>query len=90
VQTDSSGGFTFDHIRKGIYEIIAFADANGDNRFGPVKEAAFGPEEKSYKLDSVVGPLALYPVKCDTAADRIVSIKPLSKPRPGRLLDSNR
>jgi hypothetical protein len=78
VQTDSSGGFTFDHIRKGIYEIIAFADANGDNRFGPVKEAAFGPEEKSYKLDSVVGPLALYPVKCDTAADRIVSIKPLS------------
>ena len=46
VQTDSSGGFVFDHIRKGGYEIVAFADAKGNNRFVPGKDAAFGPEEK--------------------------------------------
>ena len=78
VQTDSSGGFVFDHIRKGGYEIMAFADAKGSNRFDPGKDAAFGPEEKTYALDSVIGPVSLYPVKCDTAADRIASIKPLS------------
>ncbi len=78
VQTDSFGGFVFDHIRKGGYEIMAFADAKGNNRFDPGKDAAFGPEEKTYTLDSVIGPLSLYPVKCDTAADRIASIKPLS------------
>ena len=78
VQTDSSGGFSFDHIHKGSYEIMAFADANNNNRFEPGKEAAFGPEEKTYTLDSATGPLTLYPMKCDTAADRIASIKPLS------------
>ena len=54
------------------------------------KDAAFGPEEKTYTLDSVIGPVSLYPVKCDTAADRIASIKPLSNRVPDGFMDAKR
>jgi hypothetical protein len=85
VQTDSAGSFSFEHIRKGKYCIIGWADLNGNNRFEPDKEQAFGPEEKFFRLDSTTGPLALYPVQCDTSRIRITSIKPLS----GRILSGS-
>ena len=78
VQTDSSGGFLFDHIRKGRYALIAFIDANNDNRLQPGIERAFASIEKTVTIDSVSGPVILYPVNGDTITNRLISLKPLS------------
>ncbi|HEX7510104.1 MAG TPA: Ig-like domain-containing domain, partial [Chitinivibrionales bacterium] len=78
VQADSSGLFTFDHIRKGAYAIVAFIDANNDNRIQPGIEQAFAPVDKFITIDSTVGPIVLYPVASDTITNRIVSISPIS------------
>ena len=84
-QTDSLGLFSFEHIRKGNYCIMAWADLNGNNRFEPDKEPAFGPEEKFFKLDSTLSAVTLYPVQCDTSHLRITTIKPVS----GRVLSAS-
>ena len=78
VQTDSAGLFRFDHIRKGTYELIAFNDANNDNRLEPPAEEVFAPLEKSLRLDSIIGPLPLYPITCDTSTNRVLLLKPVS------------
>ena len=78
VQTDSSGAFIFDHIRKGAYSLIAFIDANNDNRLQPGIERAFAPIEQAISLDSVAGPFVLYPIATDTTANRILSLNPIS------------
>ncbi len=78
VQTDSSGTFSFEHIRRGAYRIIAFSDANNDNRLQPGKEQTFAAVDQSVSLDSTVGPVLLYPVSSDTLINRIVSLKPLT------------
>jgi hypothetical protein len=78
VQTDSSGNFSFEHVRKGSYRIIAFIDANSDNRLQPGKEQAYAPVGRSITLDSTVGPVLLYPVSSDTLTNRIISLKPLT------------
>ena len=78
VQTDSFGAFSFEHVRKGSYRIIGFIDANSDNRLEPGIEQAFAAIDRSITLDSIVGPLSLFPVACDTMTNRIVSLKPLT------------
>jgi hypothetical protein len=78
VQTDSSGGFIFDHIRRGTYRLIAFADANGNNRLEPGIEQAFAPVNITVTIDSAAGPMVLYPVTSDTVTNRIISLKAVS------------
>jgi hypothetical protein len=78
-QTDSSGTFSFDNIHRGAYEIIAFADANSNNRLDPAGEAVFAPVQKTIALARAAGPLVLYPVVCDTTTRHIVLLSPLSR-----------
>jgi hypothetical protein len=78
VQTDSFGNFSFEHIRKGAYRIIGFIDANSDNRLQPGVEQAFAAIDRSITLDSIVGPLSLFPLSADTMTNRIASLKPLT------------
>jgi hypothetical protein len=78
VQTDSSGNYAFNHIRKGRYRIIAFTDANNDNKLSPGTEKAFAPTDRTISLDSVVGPASLYAIGCDTITNRIISLKAIS------------
>jgi hypothetical protein len=78
VQTDSTGIFAFNHIRKGRYRMLSFTDANNDNKLQPGTEKIFAPVERAFLLDSAVGPVPLYGIECDTTPNRIVSVKPLS------------
>ncbi|HUI92177.1 MAG TPA: Ig-like domain-containing protein [Chitinivibrionales bacterium] len=78
-QTDSGGSFSFENIHRGAYEILAFTDANGNNRLDPTGEAAFAPVQKNIVLDRTAGPLVLYPVNCDTSTRHIATLSPLSR-----------
>jgi hypothetical protein len=78
VQTDSFGSFTFDHIRKGAYRILAFIDANNNNRLEPAVEKTFAPLTRAISLDTAVGPVALFPITSDTITNRIITLKPLT------------
>jgi hypothetical protein len=77
-QTDSGGLFSFRNIRRGTYSLIAFIDANSDNRLNAGAEAAFAPLERELTVDSAVGPLELFEVVSDTAGLRIASVKALT------------
>jgi hypothetical protein len=77
-QTDSSGTFSFDNIHRGAYEILAFADANGNNRLDPAGEPVFAPAQKTIALVRTAGPLVLYPVVCDTTTRHIATLSPVS------------
>ena len=78
-QTDSFGTFSFDNIHRGAYEILAFADANNNNRLDPAGESVFAPVEKTVALQRVAGPLVLYPLVCDTTTRHIATLSPLSR-----------
>jgi hypothetical protein len=73
-QTDSFGSFAITCIRKGVYRVIAFTDANSDNRFQPSREDAYAPPSRDIAVDSAAGPIMLFSVSSDTAPGRI---KPL-------------
>jgi hypothetical protein len=79
VQTDSFGNFSFENIRKGAYRCVGFLDANNDARLQPGVEQAFAPMDRSVTLDTIVGPVALFPVSSDTLTNRIISLKPLTE-----------
>jgi hypothetical protein len=73
-QTDSSGSFRIDNIRRGIYEIIAFSDMDNNSRLTSAKEQAFAPVSRGFVLDSTTGPIILYPVSSDSSSKRIASL----------------
>jgi hypothetical protein len=77
-QTDSSGLFSFNNIRRGVYTLIAFLDSDNDNRLDAGKDAAFASSVRSVQVDSTVGPMVLYPASSDTVALRIASVKALT------------
>jgi hypothetical protein len=77
-QTDSSGTFSFNNIHRGAYEIIAFSDANNNNRLDPTGEPVFAPVEKKLLLDRTIGPLDLYLVECDTTTRHIAALTTVS------------
>lgn len=78
VQTDSLGFFSLKHIRKGSYEILAFIDADNNNRLTPGKEKAFAPLDKKIILVKEEGAVVLFPVSSDTASARLKSITAIS------------
>jgi len=78
MQTDTFGRFELSHIRPGHYDILAFIDADNNNRLTSAHEQAFAPVEKRFRLDSAAGPLTLYPVTCDSSVKRIASLRPQS------------
>jgi hypothetical protein len=77
-QTDSGGLFAFHNIRRGTYTLLAFADANNDNRLNAGVEAAFAPLVREVTVDTAVGPIELFEVRADTASLRIASVKALT------------
>jgi hypothetical protein len=77
-QTDSFGTFSFDNIHRGTYEILAFADANSNNRLDPTGESVFAPVQKTIALTRTAGPLVLSPVVCDTTTRHIATLSPVS------------
>lgn len=78
IQTDSLGIFSFEHIRKGTYNIIAFIDNNNNNRLTPGEENAYAPLEKKFILELEAGPFVLFPASSDTLSVTVVSIKAIS------------
>jgi len=75
-QTDSAGTFNLTHIRRGRYVLFAFDDRNANNRFQPDKEDAYAAQEKILTLDSIQKDLKLFPVACDTFAQKIITVRP--------------
>lgn len=80
VQTDSSGLFKVDHIRSGLYRVIAFVDANSDSRFQPVKEQLYLPQDSSISIKgTVVDSLIFFPAESDTGYPKITEVKEVDK-----------
>ncbi len=77
-QTDSSGYFQFDHIRRGTYILCAFTDENNDNRITPGKDNAYAPRERKLSLEKEAGPFLLFPVLTDTLSATVEKIKAIS------------
>jgi hypothetical protein len=73
-QTDSMGFFSLQNIRRGRYDIIAFADDDNNNRLSSAMEQCFAPVNKSFLLDDSAGPFVMYPVLADSARKHIVSL----------------
>lgn len=78
IQTDSSGFFQFDHIRKGGYILLAFHDEDNDNRITPGKDNAYAPREKKFVLEKEAGPFLLFPISSDTLSATVKEIKAIS------------
>jgi hypothetical protein len=74
-QTDSTGRFILDYIRKGTYAVAGFIDRDGNGRLGLGIEDAFAPATRLITVDSVTGPLELFGVGADTSTIRITSLK---------------
>ncbi len=77
VQTDSLGIFTFKHIRKGSYCLVALQDKDNNNRITP-GEALFLPQTKTFILNREAGPFLLFPSTSDTLSNRIDSVRAIS------------
>ncbi len=80
-QTDSGGRFSLDHVRPGAYELVAFDDANEDNRLQPGRETAYAADKRTITIGSTTDRHILYPVLADTASRRIVACTPVSRTR---------
>jgi uncharacterized protein (DUF2141 family) len=80
VQTDSSGFFKVNHIRSGLYRVIAFVDANGDSRFQPVKEQLYLPQDSAITINGTVADsLIFFPAESDTGFPKITEVKEVDK-----------
>lgn len=79
VQTDSSGSFHIDHIRRALYRVIAFIDDNNHGRLDPGKEQAYAPESPIVKTSATPETLMLFPVRSDTALPRVQTVRAISK-----------
>jgi len=78
VQTDSAGHFSFMHLRRGRYSIVAFADNDNNNCLTPGKEDAFTLQNREFLLEEEAGPLLLFPVYTDTTPLEAATIKAIS------------
>lgn len=70
-QTDSMGRYSFDFIRPGSYKLAGFVDDDRNNRITAGREEGFMPTESLVVVDTVVGPIPLFPAVTDTAVVRI-------------------
>jgi len=75
IQTDTVGGFSFNHIHKGRYALVGFIDNNNDNRIQPGTESVFGSLDRTILVDPRIGPIPLYASVYDTTGNTIVAIK---------------
>lgn len=80
-QTDSGGRFSLEHIRPGRYELLAFDDANEDNRLQAGREATYAAVERTITVGPGDARHVLYPVLSDTTSRRVVSCTPVSRNR---------
>jgi hypothetical protein len=76
-QCDSFGVFILRYIRPGPYRMIAYADADNDNRFDPGREACAIPLARVTDLRGTMDSVYLFPSRCDTSIARISSVKAL-------------
>ena len=67
LQTDSTGHFSFNNIKTGIYTIIGYLDLNNDSRLQPVTEQVYMPADSIIKVQSSPAEIVLYPAVYDTA-----------------------
>ncbi|MBD3317031.1 MAG: hypothetical protein GF344_14675 [Chitinivibrionales bacterium] len=74
-QTDSSGRFALEHVRRGTYAVLGFVDRDGNGRPGFGRETAYAPSNRRITVDSTVGPLELFSIIADTASVRISSLE---------------
>lgn len=71
--TDSTGAFQFQGLRPGLYQVMAFADLDGNQRLEPSGEMA-GLGESLLRLDSTSAPLWLTLGDQDTTALRLEGV----------------
>ena len=75
LQTDSTGHFSFNNIKTGIYTIIGYLDLNNDSRLQPVTEQVYMPADSIIKVQSSPAEIVLYPAVYDTAFPKIASLQ---------------
>ncbi len=73
VQTDSSGIFSFDHIRTGAYFLLAYSDKNSDSRL-QTGEDLYTPAESIVTIGPVPVKAVLFPGVFDTTRQSIASV----------------
>ena len=74
LQTDSTGQFSFSHIKTGHYTIIGFLDGNNDSRLQS-SEQVYMPQDSVISITEQSKEIILYPALFDTAFPRITSLK---------------
>ncbi len=80
-QADSAGTFSFTHLRAGTYAAVAFIDEDDNSRITASREAVWTPTTRSVIIDSAAGVIQLFASNADTAAARIVELRPHSSHR---------
>ena len=79
-QTDSSGGFTIDHLNKGAYFVVAINDKNGDLFWDPASEMiALPPGIISLESEDRIRDINLRPNRRDTSTAYISKVVPLNE-----------
>jgi hypothetical protein len=77
-QTDSSGRFALDFIRKGSFRILGFIDLNQDNKFQPLREEPYAPSSPEIAIDTAARAL-LFKTVGDTVSIKAANISAKSK-----------
>jgi uncharacterized protein (DUF2141 family) len=77
-QADSAGFFSFEHLHRGTYRLVAFIDQNGNRRLDPGTEAAYAPLRSTIAISNQPDTLMLFPAAGDTATPRLESVRPAS------------
>jgi hypothetical protein len=73
-QTDSTGLFSFEHVRTGAYRLIAFLDKNSDNRLQS-GEDLYLPADSVVTIGALPTKPVLYPATFDTSRQAIATVK---------------
>lgn len=74
-QTDSTGFFSFEHIRTGTYYLLAYIDKNNDSRLKSGVEECYTSAESTVVVGKSPVTAVLYPSSFDTAHQSISSAK---------------
>ncbi|MBN1308011.1 MAG: Ig-like domain-containing protein [Chitinispirillaceae bacterium] len=73
-QTDSSGNFSFEHMRTGSYYLLAYFDKNNDTRLQEGSEELYTPVESTVVIGNAPTRMLLYPSMFDTARQSVASV----------------
>lgn len=76
-QTDSNGLFSFNHLKRDTFYLIAYVDVNNDSRLQSGTEFLYIPQDSLIVISNQTPPVHLYPALFDTAFPQLSNVKAL-------------